>query len=251
MSDRLQLYKYKGNKCTYCGKSVSEMIKRFGTFHRMFDLHHINPSKKDPNYSNLIKQKISAKQIDEVDKCVLLCKTCHGLVHAQNTKAQVKLELCYENRTVEQILEGWLIYDAFDRKLSFISEDKILLTPYYSQVNEQEPNLLFGGDFNGCELLFNVLRSLKKGDVYMIANAVTSEVQFKMTHEGSKVKVEHNVKFPFLQIDVPRDNKKPGLWYRNGIVLTEDGEVIERGVITFYMEPKLKLNEDVTPKDGD
>src|SRR5262245_61154774 len=104
MADRRQLYRYKGDRCVHCGLTVQEMIDRYGTFNRMFQLNHVDPAKKDKEYDNLIRREISTDQLDEVDKCVLLCNECHGVVHAQNITATVKLTVTVKRRKAEQTL---------------------------------------------------------------------------------------------------------------------------------------------------
>jgi len=68
---KIKLIAYKGGKCELCG------------FNRpipsCYDFHHLNPEEKDFSISgkttNFEKLKI------EADKCQLLCKTCHAIVH--------------------------------------------------------------------------------------------------------------------------------------------------------------------------
>src|ERR1700732_1123959 len=86
---------YKGNRCAYCGVSVEESFKRYGTFYRMYEVNHVDPDKKDPDYDNLIRRNGSVEQLDELDKCVLLCKLCHGILHAQNivTTMTIRVEV--------------------------------------------------------------------------------------------------------------------------------------------------------------
>jgi len=43
MANRAQLYKYRGDHCSHCGKSVKEMVERYSTFNRMFEFHHVDP----------------------------------------------------------------------------------------------------------------------------------------------------------------------------------------------------------------
>ena len=68
---KLKLIEYKGGKCIMCG---------YDKCNRSLDFHHREPDKKDFDISsskimswNLIK--------DELDKCDLLCRNCHGEVH--------------------------------------------------------------------------------------------------------------------------------------------------------------------------
>ena len=65
------LVEYKGGNCQVC------------KYDRCIDnltFHHLDPSKKDFQISGTSKAFETLKA--EVDKCVLLCKNCHGEVHA-------------------------------------------------------------------------------------------------------------------------------------------------------------------------
>jgi predicted HNH restriction endonuclease len=101
-ANRRQVYAYKGDRCSHCGMSVQDMIEQFGSFARLFELNHVDPTKKDPNYENLIRRDISTEQLDEVDKCVLLCRNCHGIVHQQNINAKVIVHVMVEGRKMSQ-----------------------------------------------------------------------------------------------------------------------------------------------------
>lgn len=74
--DRLRDYKketveYKGGKCVKCGYS-----KCFGAM----DFHHLDPKKKDPNWKRMKNRKLESV-IEELDKCILVCKNCHAEIH--------------------------------------------------------------------------------------------------------------------------------------------------------------------------
>lgn len=72
----------------------------------MFQLHHVDPGTKHPSYDNLMKQMLSLEQIEEVDKCTLLCTQCHTVIHAQEITAKLELSVKIGTRTVSQCLEG-------------------------------------------------------------------------------------------------------------------------------------------------
>ena len=64
---------YKGGKCLDCGKSLS-----FPENKGEYDFHHTDPSTKVSRMNQLFKDKASDyRLVQELDKCVLLCKTCH------------------------------------------------------------------------------------------------------------------------------------------------------------------------------
>lgn len=62
---------YKGGKCEQCGYD-----KCLGSL----DFHHVDPTEKDPNWKKMRTWKFERVK-DELDKCMLLCKNCHGELH--------------------------------------------------------------------------------------------------------------------------------------------------------------------------
>ena len=65
------MIQYKGGGCQICGYNKCQ---------RSLDFHHMEPGAKD--FSLAGKHCISWKRIkSELDKCVCLCRNCHGEVH--------------------------------------------------------------------------------------------------------------------------------------------------------------------------
>lgn len=63
---------YKGGKCCICG-----FCKYIGSL----DFHHVDQSTKDFSFSDRRISDIE-KIKPELDKCVLVCRNCHGMIHA-------------------------------------------------------------------------------------------------------------------------------------------------------------------------
>lgn len=63
---------YLGGKCVHCG---------YDTFDVALDIHHVDPSKKDPNFSSM-RSWTWERILRELAHCVLLCKNCHTAFHA-------------------------------------------------------------------------------------------------------------------------------------------------------------------------
>jgi hypothetical protein len=61
----------KGGKCVFCGynKYVGSM-----------DFHHIDPNKKEYSISDLRTYSFDKLKV-ELDKCILVCRNCHGELH--------------------------------------------------------------------------------------------------------------------------------------------------------------------------
>lgn len=75
---------YMGGKCLDCGL---EVIKNKNE--AIFDFHHLNPEKKDFAIGAQHNLKFDYLK-SELDKCVSLCRNCHGLRHyreKENKKA--------------------------------------------------------------------------------------------------------------------------------------------------------------------
>ena len=70
---------YKGGECVMCG------IKHTDTNSPIFDFHHIDPTIKDDDPSQLMRGKWEITKV-ELDKCILLCANCHRLIHFTNVK---------------------------------------------------------------------------------------------------------------------------------------------------------------------
>lgn len=62
---------YKGGKCVICG---------YNRYAGSLDFHHLDPIKKDfsiGTYRTYTLKKLKP----ELDKCILVCKNCHGEIH--------------------------------------------------------------------------------------------------------------------------------------------------------------------------
>ena len=74
-SAKIDCIVYKGSVCAKCG------IKYDGTNGMIFDFHHIDPTNKSFEILKSGKKTLDS-QIDELDKCILLCANCHRQEHS-------------------------------------------------------------------------------------------------------------------------------------------------------------------------
>ncbi|MGJ8670610.1 MAG: hypothetical protein ACSHXK_14060 [Oceanococcus sp.] len=236
MADRAQLYKYKGDRCTSCGMSVQEMVKKYGKFERMFELHHIDPSSKDPKYKNLIRQQLSAKQIEEVDKCTLLCGQCHSILHAQNITAKLKLSVNLDGREIAQTLSGWVILDLEKKLARFITNQQFMLQPcIVTFAATKDPEVLCCLEIEKPENLLSWLHSTEELGRIEILSYGTKEPLLIIEADGPKqVKVTQKIGFPVTAMNMATDGaKKDNLWIRNGYVLEKDGVIHTEGKFSY------------------
>ncbi len=67
------LVEYKGGRCERCGLESH--------IYDVYDFHHIDPSTKEFGLASLGKNFSFEKCKKEVDKCMLVCKNCHAIIH--------------------------------------------------------------------------------------------------------------------------------------------------------------------------
>lgn len=75
--DRKRIYKERlvekfGNKCEKCGYD-----KCIGAL----EFHHVDPSTKDLNFKDIMRNASFEKMEKAVDGCILLCSNCHKEIH--------------------------------------------------------------------------------------------------------------------------------------------------------------------------
>lgn len=69
-----QCVEYKGGKCEFCG---------YNRYYGALEFHHKDPSKKDFSIADLRHVTFNEQTIKELDKCLMLCATCHREEHAR------------------------------------------------------------------------------------------------------------------------------------------------------------------------
>lgn len=236
MADRARLYKYKGDRCSSCGSSAAEMVARHGTFNRMFQLHHVDPGTKHPSYENLMKQMLSQEQIEEVDKCTLLCTQCHTVIHAQEITGKLELSVKIGTRTVSQCFEGWIKADAVDKTFTFVTNQRLLLQPCVVRVGTKNPVELCVIEIEQDGNLLDWLQNIAQYKFVEILARSKRDVLMQIEYIGEKeVKVTQVIGFPVTAINLSTlKNAADNVWLRNGVILTKDGEIITNGTLTYH-----------------
>lgn len=80
---KIQCVHYKGGKCEKCDYS-----KCIGAF----DFHHLDPSKKLFGINTSWKKGFTDEVKKELDKCMLLCATCHREIHYPYQDSNLELQ---------------------------------------------------------------------------------------------------------------------------------------------------------------
>jgi len=238
MANKKQQLTYKNNCCKYCGRNVKEMVEEFGSFNRVFEFNHTIPSLKSPIYDNIIRNTISTEQLDELDKCILLCKICHGILHSQNISIKLILNVEVGDKKVTQELMGQGILNRKEKHLKFLTNQKLLVKPYLLQRDSEAHEIIFGKDLEENSTFLSNLFGAKNFHICRIFNYKKTEEFFTATKiDNSTLKISHNIKFPYFQYElVPDDKDIDYLWIRNGFALTKDGDVVTNGTLDYELE---------------
>jgi hypothetical protein len=239
MANRIQLYQYKGNRCTHCGLSVQEMLERYGSVNKMFEFNHVDPGKKHPDYDNLIERVLSGEQLDEVDKCVLLCRQCHGVLHAQHITCELLVRVKVGTKRAEQRFKGQMIFDYRDRRATFLTNERVLLHPYRVSLGRKRPRFLFGTDLE--KNLFNVYIQKILDYQTIVVRSWKGREMFRAEYKGgNEIAVNHAINFQLLYTELCDDQGKPTIWIRNGIGLSKKGEIFRSGTVKYKFKLPLQ-----------
>jgi len=238
MANRAQLYKYRGNQCAHCGMHVEEMVARYDTFNRMFEFHHVEPHEKHQEYTKLMERTISSDQIEEVDKCVLLCRECHGIVHAQDQKGSLTLHVNVGNREVSQKLNGWFVIDHVDKNLKFISNERNLLQSCVVKLGTESEQKYCILELMQDDRMLKWLQDIETHKRIEIRSINRKRIMLEVEHEnGNRVDVRMILGIPIFAMDFDvSEGSSSYVWLRNGIVLTKEGEIISEGEVCFPVD---------------
>jgi hypothetical protein len=241
MANKEQQLRYKGNRCAGCGMPVDEIVARYGTFERLTQFHHIDPENKASNYKNLIRQRISTEQLEELDKCALLCSGCHDIIHAQSIRGKLALTVQIDGRDVTQTFDGWYKLDNLDKKMVFISNEPLLLNSYRVLVGSELEKILCGIELHQEDVLANWLVDLDEHKTIEISS-MDGRKMFCAEHlEGRHAKLSQDIGFPVTMIDLSAEERDPPyLWVRNGMMLNEDGSIETKGTLSMDIELRDK-----------
>jgi hypothetical protein len=249
---RRQLYAYKGDRCAYCGKSVQQELDDYGSMQRVFELHHVDPTQKHPNYDNLIRRVISTEQIDEVDKCILLCRVCHGRAEAVGVQAEIELtvRVHFDKRDYEvsERLKGLVIIKhGISPRWSFMSNETPKARPYTIQYGSKKPRFIWGTEVEGT-LGRDVFPNIRRHREVTI-RTLNGDLMMRLTYNGdAEATLERDICFPFLESVLCGDRlSDQQVWVRNGAALIKGGAVRHSGIVRAVIAlPQLPIQAQPT-----
>ena len=215
--------------------TVSEMVARYGTFNRMFEFHHVNPSTKDQHYKRLMAQRLNRRQMDEIDKCVLLCTQCHAIIHAQEITATLELAAELHHRLVRQQFQGWIRADKLAKSLTFMTNQPYLLELCEVHLGDQAPQLLFLVEIEQERNLRRWFAEIQQHKTIEIRSVSRRKHFMRVDHvQGNEITVTQSLGLPITALEFyPVNQPNEIFFFRNGFLLTATGEVHSDGQVTY------------------
>jgi hypothetical protein len=211
------------------------MVDRYGTFNRMFEFHHVDPTTKDKHYRKLMAQRLSRRQMDEIDKCVLLCRQCHGVIHAQEITATLELSAQLGKSIARQTFDGWVRADKVAKTLTFLTNQPYLLIPCEVRLGTEEPKRYFAIEIEQERNLKTWLAELERYKVIEIRSLASPKHFMHLKHTAAGyMSVKQTLGLPitaleFHPVGMPDDR----IFVRNGIWLSSSGDVLTEGELNY------------------
>jgi transcriptional regulator len=95
---KIKAIKTKGSKCEMCQEERPWLL----------EFHHINKDDKESEFNKLYHQ--SWDEIEkELQRCILVCRNCHGDIHFKDSYLEFKDEIISKSKNVSD--RGWLPVD--------------------------------------------------------------------------------------------------------------------------------------------
>jgi hypothetical protein len=221
---RRLLYEYMGYKCAHCGKTVQEVLAAFGTMSQVFHFNHVKPEKKHQNYDTLIRRFVSTEVLDEVDKCVLLCSICHGVLHGQRGQGTLTITNVVRGKKLSQTINGQIIMqlplnESEKPKIGFFSDEKINILPYRVYCGGKRPKILTSGELEQDNRLLRFMFETKNGQQFELRNLDGNWLLHVERADDELLKVTARFSFSLNKAELFGDDGEPAVWVRNGRAL--------------------------------
>ncbi len=237
IDDRHLRLEYKGGRCVICGLTIKVTERRFFTSKGTFEFNHIDPSQKAPDYSKLIRRVVSTTQLDELDKCNLLCRLCHGVWTNQRLTGSLSFtHTLPDGRTVTKDFLNHRMIESYKGKprIFLFADNPANVDVYEYKLGDGACVVRVGYELE-CELAELLLATRHEGTLRIQDR---KGLVFKADRVGdSKLRSEVSVRFPIIKFEGKPD--KPGdphVWARNGKMIIDGQRVSDKGAISYEME---------------
>jgi len=179
--------------------------------------------------------------LDEVDKCVLLCSVCHGVLHGQRGQGTLTITNVVRGKEMSQTITGQIIMqlplnESEKPKLSFFSDEKINIIPYRVYCGGKRPRILTSGELEQNNLLLKFTSETKNGQPFEVRNLDGRGLFHVERADDELLKVTARYCFSLIEAELLGDDGEPALWVRKGKALfNRKGTIGTEGEYSFHV----------------
>jgi hypothetical protein len=237
VDDRHIRLEYLGGRCIICRRSIKAVERRYLTSKGAFEFNHIDPAKKSAIYAKMIRRVISTEQFDELDKCNLLCRLCHGIWTNQRLRGNMKVTLKLpDGRHITRKFGHHGMIEIKDGKpqIFLFADNPQHLLPYAYSLGLGRQ--IFRAGFELEKQLARLMLATRRRRFLRVWDG--NGLVFQAVRlDASRMRFEQCVRFPLMKFEARANEKStPHLWMRGGKVIVKGHGVKKRGVINCEME---------------
>jgi hypothetical protein len=170
---------------------------------------------------------------------VLLCRQCHGILHAQHITCELLVRVKVGTKRAEQRFKGQMIFERRDRRATFLTNERVLVHPYRVSLGGKKPRILFGTDLEK-NLLHAYIQKVVDYRIIVVRSWKGREMFRAEYKGGDEIAVSHDIGFQLLYTELCDDHGKPTIWIRNGIGLSKAGEIFRSGTVEYTFKLPLQ-----------
>lgn len=220
-----------------CRRSVKSVERRYATSKGVFEFNHIDPAQKSRIYEKLIRRVVSTEQLDELDKCNLLCRICHGVWTNQRLRGTQNMKFTLpDGRKVEHSVafHGLLEFRGGTPTIYAFSDAPALIDTYAISLGGKRRVFRLGFELRR-QLGKLVLATRRLGTLHIWDRR---GIVFTATRlDEQSVRLEFSVRFPFFRLELESDDPKQGrIWARNGKIVSRTSGVRRGGAFGVTVE---------------
>lgn len=237
VDDRHLRLEYLGGRCAVCRRSVAAIERRFLTSKQTVEFNHIDPDRKSPIYEKLIRRVLSAAQLDELDKCNLLCRVCHGVWTTQTLRGKLRITITLPNgRIVKKLIRhhGLIEFVNSKPKVHLFADEPCYLDVYTYSLGGSR--MIYRLGFELEKDLVRLLLATRRRRTLRICDQ-EGLVFIATKLDEKRLRVEALTRFVLLKFEgVPDIRRSPRVWVRNGKMIVRGQRIRKKGGFGFEME---------------
>jgi hypothetical protein len=237
VDDRHLRLEYMGGRCAICRRGIKAVERRYLTSKGAFEFNHIDPSRKSPIYVKLIRRMISAAQLDELDKCNLLCRICHGIWTNQRLKGKSQVTIALpDGRVVKKRLRhhGLIEFQNGKPKIYLFADEPCYLEIYGYRLGSGKAVYRVGFELE--KTLLKLLLATRRRRNLRIWDRKGLAFEAERL-DASRMRFQYVVRFSILKFEgKPDDQESPHVWTRNGKMVVKGHGVRKTGQVSAVME---------------